>query len=156
MEFVNSIKALQKKDMRSIPERDRVLAKCLRALAKNLDWSVVQSDKTGQWIPIHINNYIADMEVHLNHYCKEIPHTNLDQIYQDTNAIIDDIEHLCSNGEINLLQSWVKTKINPTVHLTVKDHKPVGMNCRHPTGLIFSANNFPQCLSKLASKSIEK
>jgi hypothetical protein len=55
-------------------------------------------------------HYIADMELHLNHYCKEIPHTNLNQIYWDTNTIIDDIEHLCYDGEIKFLQSWVKTK----------------------------------------------
>ena len=44
----------------------------------------------------------------------------------------------------------------PSVRLSVKDHKPVGANGRHPTRLIVSAHNFTQCLSKLASKSIEK
>jgi hypothetical protein len=156
MEFVNSIKALPKKDTRYIPEKDRVLAKRLSALAENPDWSVVQSNKTGQWLPIHINAYIADMEVQLNRYCKEIPCTNLDQIYQYTNAIIDDIEHFCSDGEIDFLQSWIKTRKIPSVRLSVKDHKPVGANGRHPTRLIVLANNFTQCLSKFASKSIKK
>jgi hypothetical protein len=72
------------------------------------------------------------------------------------NAIIDDIKHLCSDGETDFLQSWVKTEKIPSVHLSVKDHNPVGANGRHPTRLIVSANNFTQCLSKLASKSIEK
>jgi hypothetical protein len=156
MEYVNSIKSLCKKDTRSIPEINHVLAKCLRALAKNPDWSVVQFNKTGQWFPIHINNYIADMEVHLNRYCKEIPRTNLDQIYRDTNAIINDIEHLCSNKEINFLRSWGKTNKISSVHLSVKDHKSVGVNVCHPTRLIVLTINFTQCLSKLASKSIEK
>ncbi len=42
------------------------------------------------------------------------------------------------------------------MHLSVKDQKPVGANSRHPTRLIVLENNFIQCLSKLASKSIEK
>jgi hypothetical protein len=70
--------------MRSIPEIDRILDKRLPALAKNPDWSIVQSNKTSQWLPIHFNDYIADMEVHLNRYCKEIPRTDLNQIYRDT------------------------------------------------------------------------
>jgi hypothetical protein len=96
------------------------------------------------------------MEVHLTCYCKEIPCANLDWIYQDTNAIIDDIKHLCSDGETDFLQNWVKTKKILSVHLSVKDHKPVGANSRHPTRLIVSAHNFTQCLNKLASKSIKK
>ncbi len=56
MEFVNSIKALCKKDTRSIPDRDRVLAKHLHELAEDPDWSLVQSDKTSHWLPIHLNN----------------------------------------------------------------------------------------------------
>jgi hypothetical protein len=156
MEFVNSIKALRKEDTKSIPEHNHVLLERLRALAEDPNWSVVQSDKTGQWLPIHINDYIADMEVHLTRYCKEIPCTNLDPIYQDTNAIIDDIKHLCSDGETDFLQSWVKIKKIPSVRLSMKDHKPVGANGRHPTRLIVSAHNFTQCLSKLASKSIKK
>jgi hypothetical protein len=156
MEFVNSIKALRKEDTRSIPEHNHVLSERLRALAEDPNWSVVQSNKTSQRLPIHINDYIAYMEVHLTRYSKEIPRANLDWIYQDTNAIIDDIEHLCSDGETDFLQSWVKMKKIPSVRLSVKDHKPVGANGRHPTRLIVSAHNFTQCLSKLASKSIEK
>ncbi len=38
----------------------------------------------------------------------------------------------------------------------MKDYKSVRVNGRHPTRLIVLANNFTQCLSKLASKSIEK
>ena len=95
------------------------------------------------------------MEVHLRRYCNEIPRANLDQIYKDTNTFIDEIDHLCSDGEAQFLRSWCKTKKIPSVHLTVKDHKPVGTNGRHPTRLIVSAHNFTQCLSKLASKSIE-
>jgi hypothetical protein len=56
MEFVNSITVLCKKDTRYIPEKDRVLAKRLSALAENPDWSVVQSDKTNQRLPIHIKD----------------------------------------------------------------------------------------------------
>jgi hypothetical protein len=44
----------------------------------------------------------------------------------------------------------------PHVCLTIKDHKPVRTNGRHPTRLIVSAHYFTQCLSKLASKSIKK
>jgi hypothetical protein len=156
MKFVNSIKALRKKDTRPIPESGRILAERLRALAKNLDWSVVQSNKTGQWLPIRINVYIAYMEVHQNRYCKEILHANLDQIYQDSNAIIDNIKHLCSNGEMDVVRSWVKIKKIPSVRLSVKDHKSARANGHHPTRLIVSAKNFTQCLSKLTSKSIEK
>jgi hypothetical protein len=58
MEFVNSTKALRKKDMTFIPDYDRALAKCLHELAEYPDWSVVQSDKTGHWLPIHLNNRI--------------------------------------------------------------------------------------------------
>jgi hypothetical protein len=77
MEFVNSIKALRKEDTRSIPERNHVLSEHLCALAKDPHWSVMQSNKTGQWLPIHINDYIADMEVHLTCYSC----ANLDWIY---------------------------------------------------------------------------
>jgi hypothetical protein len=156
MEIVNSIKALRKEDTRSIPECNYVLLERLRALAEDPNWSVVQSDKSGQWLPIHINDYIADMEVHLTRYCKEIPCANLDSIHRDTNPIMDDIEHLCFDGETDFLQSWVKTKKIPSVRLSVKDHKLVKANGRHPTRLIVLVHNFTQCLSKLASKSIEK
>ena len=128
LEFVTSIKALREKDTRSIPERDKVLQEQLDALAKDPHWSIVQSDKTGLWLPIHIDDYIADMKVHLTRYCKEIPRSNLDRIYKDTNAIIDEIEHLCSDGETQFLRSWCKTKKIPSVRLSVKDHKPVGAN----------------------------
>jgi hypothetical protein len=80
----------------------------------------------------------------------------LDCIYRDTNALIDDIDHFCSDGEAKFLGSWCKTKKVPSVRLSVKDHKPVGINGRHPTWLIVSAHNFTQCMSKLALKSIEK
>jgi hypothetical protein len=119
MEFVNSIKALRKEGTRSIPEHNHVLLERLRVLAEDPNWSVVQSNKTGQWLPIHINDYIADMEVHLTCYCKEIPCANLDQICQDTNTIIDDIKHLCSDSETDFLRSWVQTKKIPSLRLSV-------------------------------------
>ena len=155
-EFVTTLSALHKEDKRSIPECDRALQDQLDALARDPTWSVVQSDKTGLWLPIRIADYVADMEGHLNCYCNEIPRSNLDRIYKDTNAIIEDIEHLCSDGEAQFLRSWCKTKKIPSVCLSMKVHKPVAANGRHPTQLIVSAHNFTQCLSKLASKSIKK
>jgi hypothetical protein len=76
-------------------------------------------------------------------------------MYKDTTAIVDKIEDYCSDGEANFLKSWVKTKKIPSVRLSIKDHKPLQPNGCHPTRLIVSAHNFTQCLSKLASKSIE-
>jgi hypothetical protein len=81
--------------------------------------------------------------------------SRLDTIYKDTNALVDDSEDLCSDGEMEFLRSWIKTRKMPSVWLSIKDHKPVQANRRHPTRLIVSAHNFTQCLSKLASKSIE-
>jgi hypothetical protein len=95
------------------------------------------------------------MEIHLRRYCNEIPQSHLDRVYKDTMSLIDEIDHLCSDGEEQFLRSWAKTKKIPSVRLSIKDHKPVGSNGRHPTRLIVSAHNFTQCLSKLASKSIE-
>ena len=60
------MKKLRKKDTREIPECDCILATNLKALSEDPDWSLVQSDKTGQWIPIKINDYINDMMIHLN------------------------------------------------------------------------------------------
>jgi hypothetical protein len=58
---------LRKEDMQKKPERDRILATNLKALSEDPDWwSLVQLDKTNQWIPIRINNYIDDMMIHLN------------------------------------------------------------------------------------------
>jgi hypothetical protein len=51
--------------MQEIPESNRILATNLKALLEDPDWSLVQSDKTSQWIPIKINNYIDNMMIHL-------------------------------------------------------------------------------------------
>jgi hypothetical protein len=141
---------------RHFPKCGRALIACLLDLAEDPDWLVVQSDKTSQRIPIWNDDYIANMEIHIYHYCDEITRSNLDQIYRDTNTLIKDIDHLCSNGKVQFLKSWVKTKRILSVHLSIKDHKPVSTNGRYPMQLIVSAHNFTQCLSKLASKSIKK
>jgi hypothetical protein len=60
------MKKLRKKDSQEIPKRDRILATNLKALLEDPDWSLLQSDKTSQWIPIKINNYIYSMMIHLN------------------------------------------------------------------------------------------
>ncbi len=117
---------------------------------------VPTSDKTGQWIPIKINNYIDNMMIHLNQYCNKIDRSRLNTIYKDTNALVDDIKDLCFDGETEFLRSWIKTRKIPSVRLSIKDHKPVQANGCHPTCPIVSAHNFTQCLSKSASKSIER
>ena len=81
--------------------------------------------------------------------------SRLDTIYKDTNALVDDSEDLCSDGEMEFLRSWIKTRKIASVHLSIKDHKPIQANGRHPTCLIVSVHNFTQCQSKVASKSIE-
>jgi hypothetical protein len=96
------------------------------------------------------------MEVHLHCYCNKIPCSNLDQIYKDTNALIEEIDYLCFNGEVQFFKSWVKIRRILSMHLSIKDHKPVRTNGRHPTQLIVSAHSFTQCLSKLAYKSIKQ
>jgi hypothetical protein len=137
--------------------QDRTLADCLHWLSEDPDWSVVQSDKAGQWIPILVNDYIADMEIHLRRYCNKIPRrSHLDRVNKDTMSLIDEIDHLCSDGEEQFLRSWAKTKKIPSVRLSIKDHKPVGSNGRHPTRLIVSAHNFTQCLSKSIEKTFRK
>ncbi len=80
--------------MQEIPERNRILATNLKALLEDPDWSLVQSDKTGQWIPIKIINYTDNMMIHLNQYCNKIDRSRLDTIYKDTNALVDDIKDL--------------------------------------------------------------
>ncbi len=150
------MKKLCKKDTREIPERNCILATNLKALLKDPDWSLVKSNKTSQWIPIKINEYIDNMMIHLNQYCNKIDRSRLDTIYKDTNALVDNIKDLCSGGEMEFLQSWIKTRKIPSVRLSIKDHKPVQENGCHSTCLIISAHNFTQCLSKLASKSIER
>ncbi len=93
--------------------------------------------------------------IQLNQYCNKIDRSRLDTIYKDTNALVVDIKDLCSDGEAEFLQSWIKTRKIPSVWLSIKDHIPVQVNGCHPTCLIISARNFTQCLSKLALKSIE-
>jgi hypothetical protein len=152
---MNTIKSLQQHDTRSIPSQDTVLLNCLQDLAKDPEWALVQSDKTGQWIPMCIRDYISDMQIHILRYCKEIPRTHLDLIYKDTMTIINNIESQLSEGEHQFLKSWAKTCKLPSLRLSIKDHKPLGPNGQHPTRLIISAHNFTQYLSKIASKSIE-
>ncbi len=96
------------------------------------------------------------MEIHLRCYCNEIHRSQLDRIYKDTTAIVNKIKDYCSDGKENFLRSWVETKKIPSVHLSIKDHKPLQPNGHHPTHLIISAHNFTKCLSKLASKSIKR
>ncbi len=82
---------------------------------------------------------------------KEVPRQRLDQIYKDTNTLVDRIEHLCSNSKTQFLKSWIRTH-NIPVRLLAKDHKPLQANEWYPTRLIISAHSFTQCLSNLASK----
>ncbi len=28
-------------------------------------WALVQSDKTGQWLPMRVKDYISDMQIHI-------------------------------------------------------------------------------------------
>jgi hypothetical protein len=119
MEYIHTIRKLRKHDTRIIPEQVRTLADCLHWLSEDPDWSVVQSDKTGQWIPILVNDYIADMEIHLHRYCNKIPRSHLDRVYKDTMSLIDEIDHLCSDGEEQFLRSWAKTKKIPSVRLSI-------------------------------------
>jgi hypothetical protein len=65
-EYNNMIKKQCKKDTRNIPDRDRILATSLKALSEDPEWSLVQPDKTSQWIPIRITNCINDIMIHLN------------------------------------------------------------------------------------------
>ncbi len=95
------------------------------------------------------------MKVHINCYCTETPCTRLYSIHKDTKAFVEEINHLVSDGERQFLDSWINTKKIPTLQLSVKDHKPCNLNGRYPTWLIVWAHNFTQCLSKIASKSIE-
>jgi hypothetical protein len=95
------------------------------------------------------------MKIHLDRYCSEVNRSRLDEIYKDTTALIDEIDNLCSDGESAFLQSWLKTRKIPSLRLSIKDHQPPQTNGRYKTRLIVSAHNFTQCLSKLASKSIE-
>jgi hypothetical protein len=74
------MKSLQKKDTHTIPECNKVITNTLPALANNPVLSLIQSDKTGQWLPMHINDCIVDMQVHINQYCTETPSTKLDSI----------------------------------------------------------------------------
>ncbi len=53
-------------------------------------------------------------------------------------------------------KSRIQTKEIFSFCLFIKDHKPLQSNLHHPTHLIVSAHNFTLCLSKLASKSIER
>ncbi len=117
--------------------------------------SLVQSDKTDQWFPIRIINYIVDMEIHICCYCNKIDWSQLDRIYIDTTTIVDEIEDYCSEGEANFLRSWVKTKKIPSVCLSSKDHKATSTKWMpfYPSHQI--STQFTQCLSKLASKSIK-
>jgi hypothetical protein len=78
MEFVRIMGNLHKEDRCNIPETDHNLAQSLRALAKDPDWSLVQSGKTGQWIPIRVLDFIMDMEAHLQCYCNKIDRSQLD------------------------------------------------------------------------------
>ncbi len=99
MEYIHTIHNLCKKDTRIIPEKDHNLADCFHWLLEDPEWSVVQSDKKGQWLPILVKDYIADMEVHLCRYCNKIPRLHLDRVYKDTMTLIDEIDHLCSDRE---------------------------------------------------------
>jgi hypothetical protein len=54
MKFVHIIGALCKEDTCTIHEINHKLAQSLRALAKDPDWTLVDSDKAGQWIPIRV------------------------------------------------------------------------------------------------------
>ncbi len=151
MEFFCVMHGLCKKDTHTIPKIDRALATSLQQLSEDPVWSLIQANKTSHWIPICIIDYIADMEIHLRCYCNEINWLQLDQIYKNTTAIVDEIEDYCSDGEVNILRSWIKTKKMPSVCLSIKDYKPLQPNECHSTRLIVSAHNFTQCLSKLAS-----
>jgi hypothetical protein len=104
---------------------------------------------------MHITNYIADMKVHINRYCTEIPRTRLDSVHKDTKAFVEEINHFISDGKQQFLDSWINMKKIPTIQLIVKDHKPRNPNGHYPTQLIVSAHTFTQCLSKIASKSIK-
>ncbi len=90
MEFLRVMHGLRKKDTRVIPKIDNKLATSLQKLSEDPNWTLVQLDKTCQWIPICIIDYIAGMEIHLCRYCNEINQLQLDQIYKDTTAIQQD------------------------------------------------------------------
>jgi hypothetical protein len=141
LEYINMMKKLCEKDTQEIPKCNRILATNLKALSEDHDWSLVQSDKTGQWIPIKINNYIGNMMIHPNRYCNKNYRSRLDKNYKDTNTLVDNIEDLCSDGETEFLRSWIKTRKIPFVRLSIMDHKPVQANGCHPTCLIISAHN---------------
>ena len=154
-DLASAIKALCKKDTRLIPQCDWILAANLRALAANPEWTLVQLDKTGQWTPMRISDYISNMQVHLDRYCSEISRSRLDEIYKDTEALIKEVETFRSYGESDFLRRRVKTRKIPSLCLSIKDHHPPQANGCYKTRLIVSAHNFTQCLSKLASKSIK-
>jgi hypothetical protein len=119
MEFLCVMHGLRKKDTRVIPKIDDKLATSLQILSEDPNWTLVQSDKMGQWILIRIMDYIAYLEIHLRRYCNEIDRLLLDQIYKDTTAIVDEIKDYCSDGEENFLRSWVETKKIPSARLSI-------------------------------------
>ena len=116
-------------------------------LAEDPEWVLVQSDKTGQWIPMRICDYISDMKVHLDRYCSEIHCLQLDEIYRDTKALIEEVNNFCSDGESDFLRSWLKMTKIPSLRLSIKDHQPPQANGHYKMHLIVSAHNFTQCLS---------
>jgi hypothetical protein len=113
MKFLHIMHGLCKKDTRVMPKIDNRLATSLQKLSEEPDWTLVQLDKMGQWIPVRIIDYIAGMEIHLRPYCNEIDRLQLDQMYKDTTTIVDMIEDYCSNGEANFPRSWVKQRKYP-------------------------------------------
>jgi hypothetical protein len=63
---IRMLSSLQQKDTCSISPQDRILTEKQQALADDPEWSLVQSDKTGLWVPMRITDYIANIKVHIN------------------------------------------------------------------------------------------
>jgi hypothetical protein len=66
---------------------------------------------------MHITDYIADMKVHINRYCTEIPRIQLNSIHKDTKASMEEINHLISDGKQQFLDSCTRPLGLPQVDM---------------------------------------
>ena len=103
--LMNSITSLRKNDAKNISNKDTYISDCLHLLANDPDWALIQSDKTGQWMPMCIKDYILTC-ISTSNDTAMIPHSILDSIYQNTLKLISKIEWHLPTGNTNSSNHW--------------------------------------------------
>ena len=116
---------------------------------------IVPTDKTNSFLPMPIQDYIAQMKIHLSSHGKTVSHSYLQGVRTQAQYILSSLKNTLSKQEYGYLESSINSYGVPSPKLLIKDHKKKNQNGDYPTRLLVPATNFVLAFPNLGYQGIK-